>query len=323
MKTFVSSLFSNRRNKYAKIRKTGLSKIVFVMALMCSITTFGKDNGDAKTITVLGDEFVSSLIERWISEYAKINPELVIRLENNPNQDTRADLKIITHSAEQQKIDKNTSLVRIGRYAILPIINEKNQLFSKELKKGIKQKELKSIFFIPDNEYNEETEPLKQPEYTVYTKMPESVSANVISGFLGIPADNLQGIFVTGPDKYLISSVLSDTTSVSYSNLSLIYDLNKRTPVSGVKILPIDLNNNGRLDNEEQIYENLDDIITQLESSKKTLIPTGYFSFLVEKQLLSPDLSSFVNWVKEFGQKYNHQYGFLNDSETNFVLSNK
>ena len=320
MKTFISKLVVAGRTRYLNFGNSVSKGMLIVIAMMCFMQTNGKEN--KKPVTISGSQFTYPLIERWIAEYSKINPDFKIQLGNNQNDGTQADLTIIAHTPEKEEIGDNKTLVKVGRYAILPITNEKNQLFSKELKKGIKTDRLKTIFLKEDIEDDPEKE-AKEPEYTVYTKTPQSSAAIVISGFLGKPADELQGIYVTGDDKYLVSSVLEDSTSVSYNNLSLIYDLSKRTPLRGVKILPIDLNNNGRLDKEEQIYENIDQVITFLEASKKTLVPTDYLSFVATKQVLSSEVSDFVKWVKENGQQYNHQYGFLSNNERTSILSQK
>ncbi|MGV8093331.1 MAG: hypothetical protein AB2L24_15835 [Mangrovibacterium sp.] len=205
----------------------------------------------------------------------------------------------------------------------MPVTNEKNPSFSKEFKKGIGQKGLKAIFLKADLEEGLGEEKAKEPEYTVYTKTPQSHAAKLISNYLGKPAEDLQGVYVTGDDKYLITSVLEDTTGVTYNNLGLIYDLKKRTPIDGIKILPIDLNNNGRLDKEEQIYENLDLVLAFLENSKKASVPTDYVSFVTDTELSNPEIADFINWVKESGQEYNHQYGFLSNASNYNTLSLK
>jgi ABC-type phosphate transport system substrate-binding protein len=297
-------------SRYLKpVEKMGKGMLV-IMAVMCFMQANAQEK--KQVITINGTSFAYPLIERWISEYSKIKPDLDFRLIRNQENTGQADLNVIAYTPDGKEAEENKTLVRVGRYAVLPITNEKNPSFSREFKKGIGQKGLKSIFLKSDwEEDGLEKENAGEPAYTVYTKTPQSHTAKLISSYLGKPAEELQGVYVTGDDKYLITSVLEDSTGVTYNNLGLIYDLKKRTPVEGIKILPIDLNNNGRLDKEEQIYGNLDQVLAFLENSKKAQVPTDYVSFVTDLKSSNPEVADFINWVRESGQEYNHQYGFL------------
>lgn len=323
MEAFEKHLDGGERNhKSNRVAKLGENILMSVLIVMCTL----QSNAQSKdqVISITGTQFTYPLIKRWISEYSKINPELKFRLVGDQENNDKADLKIIAHTPEKDEVAENKKLVRVGRFAILPITNAHNQLFSKEFKKGVKQDRLKAIFIREEDNLEPVAEKVKEPEYTVYTKTPQSCAAKVISSYLGSPSDNLKGIYVTGDDSYLITSLLDDSTGVSYNNLSLIYDLDKRVPVNGIKILPIDLNNNGRLDKDELIYSNLDQVIAYLEDSKSTSIPTANVSFIADEKPVNSEISNFLNWVKAYGQEYNHQYGFLNSAPTkNNVLTQK
>jgi phosphate transport system substrate-binding protein len=95
--------------------------------------------------------------------------------------------------------------------------------------------------------------------------------------------------------------------------LGYVYDLNTRLPVKGIAILPIDINQNGKLDKEEQIYENLDQVINYLENNPDEKgIPTASVNFVFNKSKTNETLKLFLNWVLTEGQKYNHELGFIN-----------
>jgi len=322
MKTFERHLEDGIRNHNSnRVAKTGRN-ILIAGFIMCCLQ-LNAQNKD-QVISITGTQFTYPLIKRWITEYTKINPELKFKLISDQENNDKADLKIIAHTPEKGEIADNKTLTRVGRFAILPITNVKNQSFTKEFKRGVKQDGLKAIFIKDGGDLNPEEKKDKAPEYTVYTKTPQSCAAKVISSYLGYPSDDLNGIYVTGDDSYLITSLLEDSTGVSYNNLGLIYDLDKRVPVKGIKILPIDLNNNGRLDKEEQIYGNLDQVITYLEDSKGNAIPTANVSFITDEKQSNPAITNFLSWVKAFGQEFNHQYGFLNNTNSkNIALTQK
>jgi len=302
--------------KISKLRKAGVSEYVgkatLVMAIMAICISLQAQNA-SKTITIAGSKFANPLIEKWASEYSKANSGVTIKFVKNTEQ---SELSLTVNTPSQSDEKSAAKLVNVGRVAVLPVANEKNTLFDKQFKNGIKQEEFKNIFLgIVTDEFDSEEKSITEPLYTVYSQTPQSATAKVLIDHFGKSVSELAGILVTGDDKYLIESVLSDSTGVSYGNLSLIYDLNNRTPLKGIKILPIDPDNSGRLKKEELVYSNLDQLITFLESSKNKAIPSEEISFSFNKKNSSPLVEDFVNWVKISGQQFNHQYGFLKTSD--------
>jgi ABC-type phosphate transport system substrate-binding protein len=312
MKTFKSHSKNSKSGQKSNHIAKSAKNILVSLLLLVGTQSYAQNN--EQVISISGTEFTSPLIKRWITEYSKINPGLKFHLINDQEKGIKSDLQIIAHTPDKGEISENKTLVKIARVAILPIINEKNILFAKEFKRGIKQERLKAIFTNDQDKLDSVQSKAKEPEYTVYTKSPQSSVAKVLSSYLGKQSEDLKGIYISGDDLYLNTSILDDSTGISYNNLGLIYDLDKRIPISGIRILPIDLNNNGRLDKEELLYSNLDQVITYLENTKNTAIPTDNVSFVTDKRESNQAVANFVNWVKGLGQEYNHQYGFLNNT---------
>ncbi|MGV8093330.1 MAG: hypothetical protein AB2L24_15830 [Mangrovibacterium sp.] len=70
-------------------------------------------------ITINGTSFTYPLIERWITEYSKIKPDLDFRLIRNQENTEQADLKVIAYTPEGKEAGDNKTLVKVGRYAVL------------------------------------------------------------------------------------------------------------------------------------------------------------------------------------------------------------
>jgi phosphate transport system substrate-binding protein len=271
---------------------------------------------ERKALTIEESKFANPLIEKWVSEYSKANPGVTIKFVKSTAQNVQSDLALTVNVPSSDGKKSDSRQVNVGQLIVLPIANEKNTLFDKQIRNGIKQDEFKNIFLENESDqFESQTKSTKAPSYTVYTQTPQSATARVLIDHFGQSASELGGVIVTGNDKYLIESVLSDSTGVTYGNLSLIYDLNSRIPLKGIKILPIDPDNNGRLKKEELVYDNLDQLISFLETSKNKAIPTDDISFSFNKKNSNPLAEDFVNWVKITGQQFNHQYGFLKTTD--------
>jgi phosphate transport system substrate-binding protein len=94
----------------------------------------------------------------------------------------------------------------------------------------------------------------------------------------------------------------------------LIYDQQTRKAIDGLTVLPVDLNGNGRINDEEKFYSNVDQVIERLE--KKAVadiknVPIEYFHLSVDKQTVSQEAIDFLKWVSQNGKSDLHDYGFL------------
>lgn len=289
-------------------------KLFFFAVLLCHSVAFAEKNN--ATITISGAQAAKPLIVKWISEYSKANPGITFEFSKGTVQNQNSDLRLIVNTGEKSEYVSGESTVLIGRMAVLPIISDKNQFFSKQLKNGIRQEELKNIFLQPGDFTSEgESEQEESPLYTVYNQANQSPVTKVLLSHFGKPNAGLNGVLVTGDDKFLVESVLTDSSGVTYSNLGLIYDLTTRTPVNGIKIIPIDPDNNGKLKKEELVYNNLDQLITFLESSNNKSIPVNDISLSYNVKNNNPLVVDFINWVASSGQQFNHQLGFLKTTD--------
>ena len=72
---------------------------------------------------------------------------------------------------------------------------------------------------------------------------------------------------------------------------------------------------------DEQIFENLDTVIDRLESAdsdKRKNVPIGILHLSVDKNYASPEAVEFLKWVNENAQTYLRQFGYLTrDSKNN------
>jgi phosphate transport system substrate-binding protein len=297
-------------------------KFIQIFLFVTFVSTFVlKAQSQRDYITISGTRFTYPLIEKWISEYKKVNPQARIKIQNSKLANDSVNLKVIAHTLAPSEIKANELYFQVSRYALLPITNERNLPFKKEFKKGLKQEDFKKVFFADPNSAFEE-EAKNQPVVTVYTRANQTCSSIAFANHFGLKVNEIKGKKISGEDQYLTLAVQKDTTGVSFNNLGYIFDINTRVPVKGINVIAIDLNGNGKIDKEELIYDNLDVLTQYLENNQDNkAIPTDYVTFIVNKNQKSETLHNFISWVLTDGQKYNHTYGFLNNNNTSGNLS--
>jgi len=300
------------------MKRTKIILSLAVSAISVSFSSIAQEKVHQNYAYLTGTKFTYPLIEKWVTEYTKVNPAARIKLlkKGDTNVDS-ANINIISHKLDDTKLKEYDSYVQVAEYALLPIANEANPLVNKVSKRGIEEKQLKEIFIKKNDDYSltseESATKAEKNPYTVYTRATSSCASISFADHFVTKWDNINGKGISGDDKHLLQAVLKDTTAVSYNNLGYIYDLHNRLPIKGIAILPIDVNQNGKLDKEEQIYGNLDQVITYLEKNPdEKAIPTAYVNFVFAKSKTNETLQAFLNWVLTDGQRYNHELGFLN-----------
>jgi phosphate transport system substrate-binding protein len=313
-KSGLSTRFASQADKSGINQLAQISKLQFICCLFILgflTLSFQSANAQAKKseINIYGTKFTYPLIEKWIAEYGKLQPGVQIHLISNRTKTDSITVKVYAHTLERSEIRENENEATVGRFALLPVTNDRNAIFQKQFKKGFKPENLKDIFLKKGENWDLDPRDAKnEPKYTVYNKNAQSCISIALANYFGRPASELKGKNINGDEKYLLSAVLRDSTGITFGSLSNIYDQGNRSPIKGIKVLPIDLNNTGKLD----IYGNLDNLLSYLEVAQNKDIPTDYVNFVYNAKNQNPDLEDFIAWIQSKGQDYNHQYGFLN-----------
>lgn len=275
---------------------------------------------NSNKIIITGSRFTYPLVEKWIAEYQKSHPEATFKI--NPRGGTNADsanLIINAHELSPEEIRPGYKVVNISRYSILPVSNSQNSLSREWAQSGIKKKDIAKLFFEKWDFTEEENQKNKKKykhahKLALYTRQQQACAPTTFARHYGYEQKDILGKGIVGDDKHLLDAVLRDSNGITYNNLGLIYDLKTRKQRTGLAVIPVDLNANGTLEKEEQIYENLDELVAKLENEKPEEIAIGNvnISFPEKVDAANKHYVDFVNWVLTDGQQYLHAYGFLN-----------
>ncbi|WP_026993916.1 hypothetical protein [Flectobacillus major] len=266
-------------------------------------------------VVLSGTKFTYPLIETWITAYKKVNPEARIKLvDKNQEGAEQANVRIASYDIDKAELKENEVAIPVSRYALLPVANAKNPLAQKAQKRGIKQEDLKKVFLEDPEDALEDKK--TEASYQVYTRSARVCSSITFANYLGAKPDDIVGKGITGEDKHLLEAIRRDSLGVTYNNLGYLYDLQSRALQQGLVVLPIDINDNGRLDKDEQIYQDLDVLISYLDKNPKIkAIPVEKVYFIANTTTENDELNRFVTWVQKEGQAFNQRLGFLNVGE--------
>ncbi len=292
-------------------------KIVIVsLALVISGGVYaqgGKTNPQGqKVIVVTGARFSYKLIEKWIDEYTKLDPSVQIVVEaRGSNDPAKYDIlaEVYEHPAD---IKEKRAYVTVGRYAVFPVATSNSSFARIYGEEGLTKQHIVQIFFHDIFADQEKQKEIKAP-YTVYTRLQKAGVPVIFSKYYGFEQKDIKGIGIAGADTHLLKALLRDSTGVTYFPTPVIFQQNG-TPVDGLTVIPVDINGNGKVSDDEKFVSQFNKVIEKIESADPGQVKNVQIDYLhlsVDKENASPEAVDFLKWVNENGQKYLHEFGFL------------
>jgi len=112
-------------------------------------------------------------------------------------------------------------------------------------------------------------------------------------------------------DPGVATAVSKNPLSIGLNNIGYAYDNNPLKPLPGIRVLPVDGNNNGKIDPDEDFYASKDQI-TKAIAEGRYPSPPARDLYLVTKGLpTNPVVIAFLKYVLTDGQKLNAPVGYI------------
>lgn len=316
-------LFSQGENMVMKmIRFVSFAMIVLIAAVCfsgCTQTASSDtDNAPVQKITVSGAFALYPMMVKWAEEYQKIHPEVKIEISaggaGKGMTDAltgMVDLGMVSRDISQDEIDRGAVYVAVTKDAVVPVANAQNPVILNLQERGIDKATFKKIFI--DETVTTWGAMVNRPEVSdkinVYTRSDACGAADVWAKYLGYKQEDLKGVGVFG-DPGLADAVKSDTLGIGYNNIAFAYDAKSGKPLDGLVIIPLDLNENGIIDPDEQIYATRDTITEAINTGKYPSPPARELN-LVTRGTFSGPTQDFVSWILTDGQQYVQESGYI------------
>ncbi len=296
-------------------------KILTVLLLSVAVTSsVFAQNSDNGSVTIIGSRFSYPYIRELISDFKQQYPTVEIQLlERGTDTEDNANLIINGHDLLVSEIRTGYRVVNIAQYPILPVSNIQNPWLNQVLTSGIDKKEIKALFFNKDYDgiYDEKKEkaekPASTPDLHLYTRDQKACAPNSFAAFYELKQENLLGKRIIGSDLSLLFAVKADPKGVTYNLPTHLYNLESRLPLSDWKIIPIDQNGNNSLEDDELIYDKLDELLEAIAAKDVQNIPIANLNISLPLEITSANknLALFVDFLLSSGQKKARKYGFV------------
>ncbi len=270
------------------------------------------------TIRVSGAFALYPIMLKWGEEYKKLHPKV--------NFDVQAggagkgmtdalgglvDIGMVSRKITTAEEDKGAFWISITKDAVVPTVNKNNPVIAQLKANGLKREVFEKIFIDETiKTWGQATGTGVTDNINVYTRSDSAGAAESWALYMGnYKQENLKNIGVNG-DSGLAQAVRDDRLGIGYNNIGFAYDANTKKPVEGIEIIPLDLNGNGKIDENENFYDTMDNIVEAIGTGKYPSPPARDLN-LVTKGKPTGIVNGFIKWILTDGQQYIPEQGYV------------
>jgi len=271
-------------------------------------------------VTISGAWALYPMVVKWTEEFKKANPGVVIDVSAGGAGKGMADalsqavdLGMISREINPVEVSKGAWWVSVVKDAVVPTINSENPVVDAVLKRGVTSNEFTEIFVTGKMLRWDLLVSGSSGEIQIrpYTRSDACGAAETWGKYLGGNQQDLKGVGVYG-DPGLAEAVRKDKLGTGYNNINFVYDAKTKLPVQGLRIIPIDINGNGKVDKEEDFYANVDEIVKAIADGRYPSPPARALHLVSFGYPKSKAVVEFLKWVLTDGQKYVPEAGYIN-----------
>ncbi|MFA5816106.1 MAG: substrate-binding domain-containing protein [Bacteroidales bacterium] len=294
-----------------------IAMIMIVSFAACS--SGGKKSGltDSGTISISGAFALYPMTAKWVEEFQKQYPKIRVDVSaggaGKGMTDALArmvDLGMFSREVSEAEVAKGAWKIAVTKDAVLCTIHSDNPALAQLKVRGMKKTDFQRIF-LSDTAHNwKEIYPEVVADMHVFIRSDACGAAEIWGKYLGKNQESLKGIGVFG-DPGMADAVKKDRLGIGYNNVGYAYDASTRKKLSGMEIVPIDINEDGQISAEENIYETLDQVMAGIAEGKYPSPPARPLYFVANGKPEKKEVILFLKWILTEGQKYVGQAGYV------------
>ncbi len=276
------------------------------------------------TISISGVSALFPLVQKWAVEFQKVYPNVRISVSASSDSKGITDalsgktkIGMLSRELSKEESDNSMWIITVAKNAVVPIVNLNNPVLQQIMLKGLKKDILKDIFITGKvNNWDILNGKKKTDEkINVYRHSDACGEADTWAKYLSGNKAAFIGT-LESDDADLTQAIRNDNKGIGFTSIAYAYDQKSGYENSGIKVLPIDFNGNGVIDDKEFFYQHKDSLAKAIADGRfsKLLVSDLY---LVCKAKPSDNAEiTFLKWILTDGQKFVSAAGFIHLSDS-------
>ncbi len=278
----------------------------------------GKDTLRGK-ITISGAFALYPITVKWAEEFQKLHPRVTINVSAGGAGKGMADalsrmvdLGMFSKAVSPEEQAKGAWWIGVCKDAVLPTINSSNPVLPVLKTTGLKKQQFYDIFITGSiKTWGEASGTGDRTELQAFTRSDACGAADMWAKYLrNKKQEDLLGLGLNG-DPGVADAVRRNVQSIGFNNLNFVYDMQNRKKYQGLEVVPIDLNENGKIDPEENFYGTLDEVMRAINDGRYPSPPARELFMISKGRPTNKLVLVFLNWILTDGQKFLQEAGYV------------
>ncbi|MCK5134583.1 MAG: hypothetical protein KAR19_02250 [Bacteroidales bacterium] len=300
---------------------TSLTLLVATVATLHAVKE-GNSPSEKESIILLSSPELFDMASSWVNEYTRAYPEAAITVTAVPDDGLKEQLfhagtiGLVTKRGLSGISSEGPWKMVIGRDVAVPVMNLENPYREEILQSGISPEAFSMVYTASDkptwgmllgNSITAQVTP-----YSIGGKS----TVSYLAAFLEVDQIQMKGNETTGIGE-MLDQIRKDRLAIGFCTLTDICDEEGREIESGISLIPVDMDGNGRIDPFEDIYHNGADLERGIWLGKYPAALYSRLYMVAGERPTSNDELAFLEWMVTDGQQYLSANGFsgLNSSE--------
>ena len=222
-----------------------------------------------------------------------------------------ADIAMVSRELKQEEIDQGAFGVPVTIDAVVATINANNPHLDEILAHGLTPEAAAAIWMSQEmTTWGQFLGTDAAEAITVYTRSDSAGAAEVWAKYMGGSVqEDLIGTAVNG-DPGLAEAVRQDELGIGFNNIGFAYDLSTGNQLDGLRVVPLDLNGDGQISDDEDVYDTIDTIAAAI-AARVYPFPPARELYLVTKGEPTPVIADLYRWILTDGQAFVADAGYV------------
>lgn len=258
------------------------------------------------------------MVVKWAEEFRKLYPEVRIDISAGGAGkgitdvlSEMVDLGMVSRDIYPQEIQKGAWPVAVVKDAVVITANTGNPLIGHIRTIGIKQQAAVALWVNPAaRTWGEVLQIPSTIPVHVYTRSDACGAAETFAAWLTARQEDLEGTAVFG-DPGVTSVIQRDRIGIGFNNMAYAYDITTRKPYHRIAVVPIDLDENGRIDPEEDFYATTTELSMAIAEGKYPSPPARELFLVSRGKPVRPVILAFLEFILTEGQQFAAEQGYI------------
>jgi phosphate transport system substrate-binding protein len=272
----------------------------------------------AGKISISGAWALYPMALKWAEEFQKPNPRVKIDVQAGGAGKGIADVLagmvdygMVSRDVYPQEVEKGALPIAVTKDGVVATVSGKNPFLNDLLNKGLTKSHFIDIWISGKiATWGQVLGTQDKAAVHVFTRSDACGAAETWAAYLGKRQEDLGGVGVYG-DPGLADAVRRDALGIGYNNINFAYDAKSLRAVSGIAIVPIDLDGNGKIDARESVYATRDDITQAIAKNIYPSPPARDLYLVAKGKPANRAAVEFLRWILSDGQKYVPETGYI------------